>query len=161
MNRITYRLAVLAACLWAGAVAANDTLTDPGRSGAPADEGLAQVADSGGRWAARLVRRHGASGVVIVDRQEDRSYRLSDLENIGIQGLHWIGPDSLELDFTDHATVLRVRTGAGGASPTFHLVSTEFNVQGAPRVDYFSPPLAVLHTDAVPRLDGRNPVTPN
>lgn len=124
--------------------------------GLDATNAMTHSASHAGRWAAVVDRRGVATGLVISDQHTGRSWRLADFEAIGVVHAHWIGPNSLEVDFAEHAVVLQVRAPENGGEPTFHLVTTEFNVQGVGRVDYFSPPLAARFDDTVP-LIGNEP----
>lgn len=99
-----------------------------------------------GRWAAELAVSGTVATLVIHDRALDRRYRLTAFEGTPVEGLHWLSPGYLEVDFPGHAALLHVRTESGTTGPTFHLVRSEFNVTGAGRVDYYSPPL-VAHND--------------
>lgn len=98
------------------------------------------------RWIALLEPADHGTGLLVIDQVTGTPYRLADFENSALVGAHWIGPNSLEVDFDDHVQLLEVRLAEDGRSTTFHRVTTEFNVQGAPRVDYFSPPLVTLST---------------
>ncbi len=98
-----------------------------------------------GRWAAELVGSGHGTALVIHDRVQGQRYRLADFEGTAVERVHWLGPAYLEVDYPDHAALLHVRAGSPAEAPTFHLVTTEFNVAGAGRVDYYSPPLVALN----------------
>lgn len=105
---------------------------------------------TGLRWIAQVEERSGVTALLVTDTVTGTRYRLSDFEGIGVVHAHWIGPNHLEVDLATQNRVLEVRGPDERGAPTFHLVTSRFDVEGAARVDYYSPPL-------VAQLDRRPP----
>ncbi len=152
MTRTCCFLAAAALLLAAGTALATDR-REQDTQGSNVTEPPPRAVRSGGRWAAAVDRRGDTTGLLITDLQTGQTWRLADFEAIGVLGAHWLGADSLEVDFAETTALLRVLAPREGGQPTFHLVTTEFNVQGAGRVDYFSPPLAARFDPTQPVLE--------
>ena len=118
-------------------------------------EGPTPVA--GMRWTAQVESRTGTTALLVTDEVTGTRYRLSDFEGIGVVHAHWIGPNQLEIDFPNHERVLEVRWSGEQNAPTFHLVTSRFDVEGAARVDYYSPPLVALLDRRSPPGNSENP----
>jgi len=153
----THRSLALAALL----LVAGETLAMD-RQGTP--QGAAQnlppgAERSGGRWAS-VVEEHGTdTGLRVFDLRTGTGYRLVDFEGVGVTRAHWIGPDRLEVDFSDHARILQVRIPEGDTLPTFQLVTSRFDVPGAGRVDYYSPPLLAWNEGLLTRRPSQDETT--
>jgi hypothetical protein len=152
MMHLTYRF--LAAALAFAAVDAVASGAAPERTTAAA--GNVRPAETG-RWTAELVDSGHSTALVIHDRVQGQRYRLADFEGTPVERVHWLGPAYLEVDYPDHAALLHIRAGSPTDTPTFHLVTTEFNVAGADRVDYYSPPLVALNDNPLTRKKGITP----
>ncbi len=137
------RYPILAAATLAfAAVDATAAGTAPNRAMTPAGDS-SQAAT--GRWSAELVDSGQNTALVIHDRVHGQRYRLADFEGTPVERVHWLGPAYLEVDYPDHAALLHVRAETRADEPTFHLVTTEYNVAGAGRIDYYSPPLVAFN----------------
>lgn len=151
--RSTIRVLAAVACAFAASQALAMERQVQGHQGSDATEPTPRAVPSGGRWAAAVDHRDESTGLLITDLVSGQTWRLADFEAIGVRNAHWLGPDSLEVDFENTELLLLVRAPVGDAPPSFHLVTTEFNVQGVGRVDYFSPPLAVHYDVSRPKID--------
>lgn len=150
INTLTRTLAAGAVLALANVVTADPLTPDSDRVQADqaVDSGHAPGAAPALRWSAEVDRRPDTTALIITDNVSGTRYRLSDFENAGMVHAHWIGTNQLEIDFPDHERILEVRLSESQTTPTFHLMTSQFNVGGATRVDYYSPPL-------VARLDRR------
>ena len=124
-------------------LAAHDVLASPPSAVASGANTHEDASPAG--WTARVEPRDQGTALLITDEGSGTRYRLADFEGIGVVDAHWIGPQLLMVDFQAHQRMLEVRRLEADAAPTFHLVTSRFHVQGAARVDFYSPPLLALH----------------